>query len=128
MGITKLHVISEDSGLIAMCREALRDLGTAGAWELITAKTDPVATTGICLWDYHREQTIVPNPATPGLIHLFLVTPKDLDEFREAIPMADGSILLKPVTRAVLQAFLGSIAPCSLHNSLRVQRDELLGC
>ena len=128
MAATKLTVISEDAGLIAMCREALRDLAPAGAWELLTATENLASSTGVCLWDYAPGHTFVSNPATLGLMHLFLVNPKDLDEFRRAIPLADGSILLKPVTRAVLQAFLGSLVSSPSHNSLRAQRDELLGC
>ncbi len=128
MGTTTLAVISEDAGLIAMCREALRDLVPAGAWELVTAKDGPPSAAGVCLWDYTPGGAFISSPATPGLMHLFLVSPKDLDEFRRAMPLSDGSVLLKPVTRAVLQAFLGSIVSSPLHNSLRAQRDELLGC
>src|ERR1700690_2367522 len=109
---TTVTVISEDAALIMMCREALRDLGQAGAWQLIAAANCPPSTSGICLWDYDPATNSSPNlSATSGAINLFLVSPKDLDQFYQLVPRAEGSILLKPVTRAVLQAFLGSVAP-----------------
>jgi signal transduction histidine kinase len=122
-------VISEDAALIVMCREALRDLGQAGACQLLTATDGPFSTHGICLWDYHPETTTASFAAArPGAVNLFLVSPKDLQKFREILPKADGSILLKPVTRAVLQAFLGSLVPSLSDSSLRAERDELLRC
>lgn len=126
---TTVTVISEDAALIVMCREALRDLGQAGAWQLLTAADCPPLTHGICLWDYDPETTAASfAAATPGAVNLFLVSPKDLQEFREIMPKADGSILLKPVTRAVLQAFLVSLVPGLSDSSLRAERDQLLGC
>jgi len=127
MQSTTLTVISEDANLIAMCREALRDLVPADTWKLVTAKECPDSISGVCLWDFVPGQTITPSPSTDAK-HLFVVSPKDLNAFREAVPLADGSILLKPVTRAVLHAFLGSMVPASFPSSLAAERDELLGC
>jgi len=123
MQSTTLTVISEDANLIAMCREALRELVPADTWELVTAKECPDSISGVCLWDYYPGQTILPASSADAK-HLFVVSPKDLNAFREAAPLADGSILLKPVTRAVLHAFLGSLVPASLV----AERDELLEC
>jgi signal transduction histidine kinase len=126
---TTLIVISEDASLIAMCREALRDLGHAGAWELVGSPDCPDSPAGICLWDYNSAKKFAPNlAAKANAIHLFLVNPKDLDAFYAVMPKAEGSILLKPLTRAVLQAFLASLAPSPSQNSLRAERDQLLGC
>lgn len=125
MQSTTLTVISEDSGLIAMCREALRDLSSEGSWELVVAKECPDPVAGVCLWDYSPGEAIT---VSPGAKHLFVVSPRDLTEFREAVPMADGSILIKPLTRAVLHAFLGSMATANASPSLAAERDELLGC
>jgi signal transduction histidine kinase len=127
MQATTVTVISEDAALIVMCREALRDLGQAGAWRLITAPERPPSTSGICLWDYDPSKHFTPNPPTTSdAINLFLVSPKDLDQFYQVVPRAEGSILLKPVTRAVLQAFLGSVVPIPSDKSLLAERDELL--
>jgi signal transduction histidine kinase len=123
---TKFTLISEDLSLIAMCREALRDLGQAGAWELtVSADGEADPATGICLWDYQPGRAA--PPASAGSRHWFLVSRKDLDEFHNAAPFAEGSILLKPLTRAVLNAFLGSAAQVSTSRTLRDERDELLG-
>jgi signal transduction histidine kinase len=127
MQATTVTVISEDAALIVMCREALRDLGQAGAWRFVTARERPPSSSGICLWDYDPAKLSTPDPSTTsGAIHLFLVSPKDLDQFYQLVPTAEASILLKPVTRAVLQAFLGSVVPNPSDNSLRRERDELL--
>lgn len=123
-----LTVISEDASLIAMCRDALRDLFPAGAWVLVTAREFPGDRAGICLWDYHAGEKIGFTQTAETPRWLFLVSPKDLVEFREAMPLADGSILLKPVTRAVLHAFLGSVLPVTPNDSLYAERDELLSC
>lgn len=130
MRLIRLNVISEDASLISMCREALRDLGPAGAWELVSSADGPEATQpGVYLWDYLPGRNLAPaTAAEAGSMHLFLVSPKELSEFHELMPRADGSILLKPVTRAVLQAFLGSLVLSPSPNALRAERDELLGC
>ena len=64
--------------------------------------------------------------------HLFLVNRKDLASFRSRASV-DAHILLKPVTRATLAAFLGLAVSAhddrtSIAKSLRADRDEILQC
>jgi signal transduction histidine kinase len=59
---------------------------------------------------------------------VFLVSPKEMDQFQQAVPWPAGSILLKPVTRAILGAHLGYLIPQACRaNALQADRDRLLG-
>src|SRR5262249_6414578 len=80
-----------------------------------------------------------PEMALPDLIepdpsqHVFLVHRKDLAVFRQCVGNSDAHILLKPVTRASLTAFLDSAIAshqggASSAHSLRADRDEILQC
>jgi signal transduction histidine kinase len=69
----------------------------------------------------------------PAARHLFLVHSRDLDAFRAGVGNQEANILLKPVTRAVLSAYLAlavqSNREClSKTDSLRADRDEMLQC
>jgi signal transduction histidine kinase len=83
---------------------------------------------GICLIDYKAQQRpqIVIDTNRTEIRYFFLVRPKELEQFREAVPSARGNILLKPVSRAVLDAYFSSAISSSEASSLRAQRDELL--
>ena len=65
--------------------------------------------------------------------HLFLLHRGEVASFRANLATADAAILLKPVTRATLAAFLG-LATSAFHHhlstpqSLRTDRDEILQC
>ncbi len=124
-----LTVVSDDAALIALCREALRDFGEPSQWELrVESSCDFVPPDGICLIDYRPEQGTLIGIDTnrTEVKYFFLVRPKELEQFREAAPFAQGNILLKPVTRAILDAYFRSAVSYSEASSLRVQRDELL--
>ena len=124
-----LTVVSDDAALIALCREALRDFSEASNWEF-RVESGYVSTPpdGICLIDYkpHQEPPVAVDTNGTGIRYFFLVRPKELEEFREAVPSARGNILLKPVSRAVLDAYFSSAISSSEASSLRAQRDELL--
>lgn len=122
----RLSVASADTALIATCREVLHDLestdqGTLGA-----------GTAEICLWDFDPG-TPVPDPE-PRQTMLYVVPAAHLDQLRASIPEAEGHILLKPVTRVVLRAFVGSVplqqpprnGAENEIGTLRANRDEML--
>jgi signal transduction histidine kinase len=124
---------SEDRELYRLCREVLSEIvGTE--WTLsVTASGDAIDQNGLSLWDYRPDvplpESIFSSPST----HLFLVDRKDIAAFREQTGIDDGHILLKPVTRATLSAFLGSAAGSRTDGvvatqSLRADRDEILQC
>jgi K+-sensing histidine kinase KdpD len=63
--------------------------------------------------------------------HLFLIPRSNVVKFQDEIGNAEAAILLKPMTRACLTAFLGRVAcqqRMSTDDTLRVDRDEILQC
>jgi signal transduction histidine kinase len=135
-----LYVASSDAALIVTCQEVLRDLDSVDTAERGSGGATPIQ---ICLWDYEpREHNIhFPKPALGQKI-FYVVPAAHLDELRASIPEAEGNILLKPLTRVVLRAFLASatlsraaqggvqIAQGEIGNdeigTLRANRDEML--
>jgi signal transduction histidine kinase len=65
----------------------------------------------VYIWDFEPGLDISPNLDGPeARRHLFFVQRKDLPTFRENVPHPGVSILLKPVARPVLEAFLENAA------------------
>jgi signal transduction histidine kinase len=123
-------LITSDASLTRLCRDVLA--GVCGRnWTLSTC--DPGGTAPAAdgyLWDFDPTCSLpVINPTAK---HLFLVHPRDLDTFRGGQGNYDSNILLKPVTRAVLSAYLASVMGhddyFSRADSLRADRDEILQC
>lgn len=117
----ELHVTSRDAALLATCREVLHDLEAEAA-------VGPGAGDGLVeagLWDF--EPGAGGAGPGPGRKLFYVVQAAHLNELRAAVPEAEGSILLKPVSRVVLKAFLGSVAGGgSGAGTLRASRDEML--
>lgn len=125
-----LRIVSADQSLIALCRDVLRELGDSLS-EPGPRSAEKIARSEICLWDY--ESAIPDFPLEPFGNHrtFYLVPPSELSSLLRSKPAAEGNVLLKPVTRAVLRAFLGSVVPyrspmTAEIGTLRANRDELL--
>jgi signal transduction histidine kinase len=120
-------LVSNDSDLYKLCREAL--CGTLDREYCLSwvGPEDAGTEADLYLWDFQPEAALPVNIRT-GARHLFLVHRKDLATFREKIETPDANILLKPLTRATLAAFLGLEAPNPAEEShaLRAERDEIL--
>lgn len=91
---------------------------------------------GFCVWDFSPE-TELPNGLDRESVrrYLFVVQPKDLNLLHERMGRSDVNVVLKPVTRAALSAFLneaidtdGLNGPGSACDSVRTDRDEMLQC
>ena len=107
--VMTLAVISADKNLIAQCREVLGQLGDT-RWELqVYHHIDSTPVAEVCIWDYDATAPIPPLTRADNQRIFYLVSPAHLEIFRSIVPFAEGNILLKPVTRAVLHAFLGSV-------------------
>ena len=125
-----VSVISTDPGLVALCRGVLRELGDA-AWDLeIGSNADLIANSKVCLWDYESGRANL-SPEQIGRSRIFyLVHPSHLEALLKSAPAAEGQILLKPVTRAILKTFLQSVLErkdtTSSLGTLRANRDDLL--
>jgi signal transduction histidine kinase len=128
-----LSVVSEDKELLTLCREVLSQL-TGSRWSLQAyGRLELIPSTDVCLWDYEAGAE-VPAPEKADQKVFFVVPPQHIETFRNRVPWAEGNILLAPVTRAVLQAFLGSVSSTRSNPTLseignpRADRDELLQC
>jgi signal transduction histidine kinase len=128
-----VKLISPDPDLYKLCREILAEI--PGHYWTISAVTaqDAGADSDLYLWDFQ------PNISLPEHINwnpsknLFLVHRKELATFHKQTEAAETNILLKPVTRATLAAFLSLAVSAheeriSAASSLRADRDEILQC
>jgi signal transduction histidine kinase len=123
-------VVSRDRELFRLCREILGEV-TRQKWTISIGEPDgSSADADLYLWDFQSE----PIPALKeSATHLFLVNRKELPRFRVQAESLNPNILLKPVTRATLTAFLGLAVTAhetrmSATTSLRAERDEILQC
>ena len=128
-----LKLISNDRELLKVCREILTDFPDP-QWNISHALPDEdVTAADVCLWDFQPEVELLPSVVLNPSKHLFLVHRNDLPLFREQIPAVEVKVLLKPVTRATLEAFLAQVVAGSnkrevAADSLRADRDEILQC
>ena len=135
--VVTLSVVSDNADLIHLCREILRDLGEASYDMRVESDLGQVSNSEVCLWDYDpaRPMRAAHGPGSSKI--LYIVDPADLESLREKMPAAEGNIILKPVTRAMLQTFLGSVAigkssvgrvndSVTEVGNLRAVRDEIL--
>jgi len=127
----KVQLISIDSELYRVCQEVLAELGSKECQLASGVAEDPDS--DLCIWDYVPELKLPGEGSWVPVRHLFLVHRKDIRHFRQTVPYPDATIILKPVTRVALSAFLGHAlltdSQRAAHGeSLRADRDELLQC
>ena len=127
-----VKLVSEDRDLYKLCRESLDDI-PGHAWDISAVDCqEHDDASDLWLWDYHPAMVLSEFTSLSPSKHLFLVARKDLTSFRSRASV-DAHILLKPVTRATLAAFLGLAVSAhddrtSIAKSLRADRDEILQC
>ena len=126
-----VRLISRDSNLRVLCQEIGNGLPHC-SWEF---STDPpgASRADLYIWDFEPDSGLPSDLCHPHCRHLFLVDRKDVAKFHKAAGRKDLSILLKPVTRATLSAFVGlavaaHVERFSVASSLRADRDEILQC
>jgi signal transduction histidine kinase len=123
-----IRLVSEDADLYKLCREVLEEMGGEPC-TLSKISIQEAGTGGdLYIWDYD------PNVSDPKQInripatHLFVVRRAELASFQEKTKLAQPQILLKPVTRSTLAAFLGLAVSSHTAPLLRADREELLQC
>jgi signal transduction histidine kinase len=130
-----MHVIliSGDGDLYKLCREILNEFNGLD-WHLVKAAPENCPPDGdFYIWDSPTRIDLPQGMDQRFSKHLFLVPRSDVAKFHENAGTAEAAILLKPVTRACLSAFLG-LAASTFHerisaaHSLRADRDEMLQC
>lgn len=124
-----LSVLSADEGLITLCRDVLRELDEAEDPESRAVGTERAQ---VCLWDYETGEGELPEQHLAANKIFYVVPPNQVKALLRSAPAAEGHILLKPVSRAMLRAFLQSVMPVrekaakSEVDTLRANRDDLL--
>ncbi len=119
-------IASGDERLHRLCKDILSGY-SGNIWQLNTDSSPA----DLYIWDIN-SQADIPKTWEAGSRYLFLVHRRDSGKFQEALARPEAAILLKPVTRPTLAAFL-SIA-LAFHadrvstESLRADRDEIFQC
>jgi len=130
----KTILVSEDRELYELCRAVLRHLSIEGP--ILEAPGARRTNADLTIWDLSSG----PLPEEPhdlagGSGDLFVVSRKSLSDVQKLLPMGALGLLLKPVTRPILQAFLASalnrwLNPTGQKNgdatTVRADRDQLL--
>jgi signal transduction histidine kinase len=130
-----IRLVSTDVTLYRLCRETLAGY-RRNDWTLnIGASPNGDPSADLFIWDGDSD---VPLPRELDFEqerkNIFLVSRKKTAALLERLPMAAMAILLKPVNRATLGAFLEHAAKrhelnlSADVNSLRADRDEILQC
>jgi signal transduction histidine kinase len=127
----EVAVVSEDSELIRLCAESLREIPGC-RWSVCSSAAGGAAGADLHIWDVRPGFAPPPGALSPAR-HLFLVERRHVAAFRAQAGGNSVGILLKPVTRANLSAFLGLAAAArqdrlSAAASLLEDRDEILQC
>jgi signal transduction histidine kinase len=128
----KVTVVSRDRELYRLCCDILGEV-TQQNWTISVVEPEQASgDSDLFLWDL-QSAPIPAGVSTGSATHLFLVSRKDLQRFRAEAETLNPNILLKPVTRATLTAFLGLAVAAhenrlSATTYLRAERDEILQC
>ncbi len=133
----RVTVFSKDETLVRLCREILSEL-FGSEWALMTGVPGCVTSPDdLCIWDFAPGNTAIPQDSEPAKLckHWFVLNRKDLTALQAVVGTTDLNVLLKPVTRAALRAFLGGANPLRNEqnddstgriDAVRVERDEML--
>ncbi len=127
-----LRLVTSNRDLGRTCREILTALG-GHDWTLSVAEHPESSTVAdFYIWDF-TPGLVIPAGEGHGSRRLFLVSSEDFQSFHAAIGDPEANILLKPVTRSVLAAFLGlAVSSRQERNlgksALRAHRDVMLQC
>ena len=133
---TQISLFSNDESLVRFVRESVTEsLGNEFSLN-VKAPGQPPSGQGLCIWDFVPGETAFPPRIGENewRKHLFLLHRKDLGVLQSLVSVSDVNMLLKPVTRAALRAFLdgygwqntGSEEPGESLAALRGERDDML--
>jgi signal transduction histidine kinase len=129
----KVILVSQDQSLYELCRTVLRQLSVEGL--SLESPGSKHGTANLTIWDLSSGPLSDLGDLTGESGDLFVVSRKSLSEIQKLLPAGAFGLLLKPVTRPLLTAFL-SAALNRFSNStghendgtktVRADRDELL--
>jgi hypothetical protein len=133
----QITLVSNDPELVVLFRESLPEMpGTAFTLEV--TECGPIRSRdSLCVWDFVVGETNFEAAVVQShwRKHLFLTHPEDVDNLLSLVGVSDRNILLKPVTRSTLRAFLNGyeLSRVTLpdteeasRGTLRYERDDVL--
>lgn len=129
----RVILVSRDGDLYQLCREILNEFNGLD-WHLVKASPENCPLDGdFYIWDSPAGIDLLQGIDQHFSKQLFLVPRSDVAKFHENLGSVEAAILLKPVTRACLSAFLGFATSTfqdriSMAHALRADRDEMLQC
>src|SRR5688500_16311394 len=105
-----VRLVSEDKNLHGLCQN-IRTAFPAPPWQLVTGPPLEACfvETDLYIWDFDPQVDVPSKLRENPARHLFLVDRKDLTAFQTSIGRSEVNVLLKPVTRVTLAAFLGLV-------------------
>jgi signal transduction histidine kinase len=134
----ELVLLSDDGKLSSLCEEILRELGVNDCRVVVAENPERLPAADLYIWDRHPEACFPAELASPETQkHLLLLERKYLESQAFTRRLPEVSIVLKPVTRAALRAFLGQACERWRRETestdgrlgqLRADRDEMLQC
>src|SRR5437763_5514463 len=101
-----IKLVSQDVELCALCRETLAEIPEHHLWNLSVATRDAYVGADLYIWDFCPDSSLPTDIDWTPSKNLFLVHRKDLAAFRKITGFAELQILVKPVMRSTLSAFL----------------------
>src|SRR5260370_39173302 len=107
---TQISLFSQNEALVRFMQASIAEgLGKEFTLEVKAPGQIPSGQ-DLCIWDFVPGETIFPQwlRQTEWRKHLVLLHRKDLGVLRSLVGVSDVNMLLKPVTRAALQAFLAA--------------------
>ncbi len=128
-----VRLISTNQDLYVMCRNILAEIPSLEWTVSQSAEYDTTGSADLHIWDYRPGMQFPDSSRWRPSRSLFLVYQAHLSSFRESMGPSGASIILQPVSRAVLASFL-TLAISSnqdrtvTENSLRADRDDMLQC
>src|SRR6202167_4968400 len=126
----KVILVSQDPDLLNMCREILNEYHGL-AYHLSLATPGASLSGGdLYIWDGAEMVYFTPEIDQPFPKHLLLLQQSEVVRLQADLGTVGAAILLKPVTRACLSAFLGFAVSTfqdriSTPHSLRSDRNEM---
>jgi signal transduction histidine kinase len=119
-------IASGDAGLHQLCKDILTGY-SGNKWKL-NSDSSPA---DLYIWDINSAADI-PTKWESGSRYLFLVHRRDSKKFQVALARPEAAILVKPVMRPTLAAFLGIALAAHADRvssaNLRADRDEIFQC
>jgi signal transduction histidine kinase len=126
----RIRLVSGDSDLGKLCSEILQEFPVSN-WHLSIG--DDGNAPDLYLWDVDPGKELPLESERLLARYVYLVNRNDVGRFRAQHGNADANILLKPVSRTTLAAFLGYAVGAhqehlSAAGDLRADRDDMLQC